>query len=128
MPGHLKIISRKKNALQKTSLKNLFFKTDSDRHDFCDCVSIPTATQILLVKISCAMDLQKLYIYNRKFLCSAKPTALSNLNQPSTGSFISSLIPNESEPMKSLREVRSQSQTSTDNRRSLSPGSSLLKQ
>lgn len=41
--------------------------------------------------------------------------------------FISSEIPNERAPMKSFRDVRSQSQTSTDKRLSLSLGSNLLK-
>lgn len=39
---------------------------------------------------------------------------------------MSSLIPNDNEPMKSFRDVRSQSQTSTESRRSLSAGSRLL--
>ena len=37
-------------------------------------------------------------------------------HQPSMGCFMSSETPNESAPMKSLRDVRSQSHTSTDSR------------
>lgn len=59
-----------------------------------------------------------------------KPPELSvnhcDYYQPQTGDFISSDTPKDSAPMKSLRVVRSQSQTSTDRRRSLSVAFSLL--
>lgn len=45
---------------------------------------------------------------------------------PLAGIFISSETPKEREPMKSFRVVRSQSQISTDSRRSLSEGFNLL--
>jgi len=45
---------------------------------------------------------------------------------PHTGDFMSSDTPKDIEPMKSLRVVLSQSHTSTDSRRSLSAGFSLL--
>lgn len=53
---------------------------------------------------------------------------LSSLYQPSAGSFVISDIPNDSEPIKSLREVLSQSQTSKDTRLEKSSGARSLKQ
>lgn len=47
-------------------------------------------------------------------------SSLFSSHHPSTPSFWSSEIPKDSDPMKSLRLVRSQSHTSTDRRRSLS--------
>lgn len=55
------------------------------------------------------------------------PSLFRNSYHPLAGIFISSDTPKESDPMKSFLVVRSQSQTSTDNRRSLSVGFNLLK-
>lgn len=49
-------------------------------------------------------------------------------HQPSTGALSSSETPKDMAPMKSLREVRSQSHTSTLSRRSTSPGFRLLQE
>ena len=48
-------------------------------------------------------------------------------HQPSTGALSSSETPKDMAPMKSFREVRSQSHTSTLSRRSTSPGFRLLR-
>lgn len=55
------------------------------------------------------------------------PSLFRNSYHPLAGIFISSDTPKERDPMKSFLVVRSQSQTSTDNRRSLSVGFNLLK-
>lgn len=47
-------------------------------------------------------------------------------NHPDTPSFISSEMPNDNAPMKSLRDVRSQSQTSTESLLEWSSGAKLL--
>lgn len=52
----------------------------------------------------------------------------SGSHQPSTGALSSSETPKDMAPMKSLREVRSQSHTSTLSRRSTSPGFRLLQE
>lgn len=49
-------------------------------------------------------------------------------HQPSTGALSSSDTPKDMAPMKSLREVRSQSHTSTLSLRSTSPGFRLLRE
>lgn len=55
-------------------------------------------------------------------LQNSPSSAVSSLNQPSAGSFMISEIPKDIDPMKSLREVLSQSHTSIRSRRSLSSG------
>ena len=56
----------------------------------------------------------------------AHTDTLSLPHHPLAGIFISSETPKERDPMKSFRVVRSQSQISTDSRRSLSEGFNLL--
>lgn len=58
----------------------------------------------------------------------AHPPPLPGPHQPSTGALSSSETPKDMAPMKSLREVRSQSHTSTLSRRSTSPGFRLLRE
>lgn len=62
-----------------------------------------------------------------KLLVIYCPSLFRNSYHPLAGIFISSDTPKERDPMKSFLVVRSQSQTSTDNRRSLSVGFNLLK-
>lgn len=57
-----------------------------------------------------------------------QPPPLPCPHQPSTGALSSSETPKDMAPMKSLREVRSQSHTSTLSRRSTSPGFRLLQE
>lgn len=54
------------------------------------------------------------------------PTQMISPYQPSKGPLNSSETPKDMAPMKSLRVVRSQSQTSMERRRSMSPGCRVL--